>query len=46
MYYMLGMSVFCPIWSLAIPVVKASELSLYGYELYLAVVGLACIMFV
>ena len=46
MYYMLGMSVFCPIWSLAIPVTKAAGLTLYGYEMYLAIIGLACIMFV
>ena len=46
MYYMLGMSVFCPIWSLTIPVTKAVGLALYGYEMYFAIIGLACILFV
>ena len=45
MYYMLGMSVFCPIWSLIDPVTKAADLTLYGWELYLAVFGLACVAF-
>ena len=45
MYYMLGMSVFCPIWSLVLPVTKAADLTLYGWELYLAVFGLAAVAF-
>ena len=45
MYYMLGMSIFCPIWSLIDPVTKAANLTLYGWELYLSVFGLACVAF-
>ena len=46
MYYMLGMSVFCPIWSMIVPVTKAADIAIYGWELYLAVFGLAVIYFV
>ena len=45
MYYMIGMSVFCPIWSLIIPIKKAVDFALYGHELYLAVFGLALVAF-
>ena len=45
MYYMMGMSVFCPVWSLVLPVKKAADLTLYGYELYLAIIGLALVAF-
>lgn len=45
MYYMLGMSVFCPIWSLVLPVTKAADLTLYGWQLYLSMFGLACVAF-
>ena len=45
MYYMLGMSFFCPIWSLAIPVTKAVNLTSYTTSLYLAVFGLAMVGF-
>ena len=46
MYYMMGMCIFCPIWLLVIPIQKATDLTLYGYELYLAIFGLALVYFV
>ena len=45
MYYMLGMAVFCPIWSLVIPVKNVEDLTLYSWELYTAVFGLASVAF-
>lgn len=45
MYYMLGMSIFCPIQTLVLPVTKAADLTLYGWELYLAVLGMAIVAF-
>ena len=45
MYYMLGMAIYCPLQSLFIPVTKAAELTLYGWELYLATFGLAVVAF-
>ena len=45
MYYMLGMCLFCPIWSLVAPIKEAGKLALYGWELYLAAFGLAIVGF-
>ena len=45
MYYSLAMSVFCPIWSLAMPVTKPMNLTHYSVTLYLAIFGLACLEF-
>ena len=46
MYYMMGMVIFCPVWSIATPVSKAVDVTLYGYELYLSMFGLAIIYFI
>ncbi len=45
MYYMLGMAVFCPIWSLVLPVKNVENLTMYSWELYAAVFGLASVAF-
>lgn len=45
MYYMLSMSIFCPIWSLVIPVTKVANLTDYRDSLYLAIFGLALVLF-
>ena len=46
LYYMIAMTTFCPIWSLMLPVTKASDLTLYSWELYAAAFGLASLSFV
>ena len=45
MYYMLAMAIFCPIWSLFMPVKNVTALTDYRISLYLAVLGLALIAF-
>lgn len=45
MYYMLAMAVFCPIWSLILPVKEVEELTIYSWQMYLGVFGLATIAF-
>jgi len=45
MYYMLAMAVFCPIQGLVLPVKDVIDLTLYSWQLYLGVFGLACVAF-
>ena len=43
-YSFLSMAVYCPIWSLVIPVTDAADLTLYGWQFYAGALGLAMVM--